>query len=72
MIKSGPPHELPRTGERLWAVVRLVLGVGQIMGATAGFSLLLQTGLSSPTLWVVAATTGLMLTSKILFRRRRA
>lgn len=49
---------------------RLAIGLAQMFGAVAGVTLLIQTGLSVPTIVVTAATTGLSVTSRILYGRR--
>ena len=48
------------------ALVRLLLGVSQMVGATAGLVLLLQTGVSSWTVGVVAGTGVVTLASRLL------
>ena len=53
---------------RLWAVVRLVLGQLQIIGATVGLILLLQTGVSDLTVGVATTTVLVSLTSRLVFR----
>ena len=58
-----------RKREIAWAIVRLILGVIQIVGATAGLVFLIGTGASRIT-FAVAAVTGLFaVLSRILFRR---
>jgi hypothetical protein len=58
-----------RKREVAWAIVRLILGVTQTVGATAGLVLLIGTGASRIT-FEVAAVTGLFtVLSRILFRR---
>jgi hypothetical protein len=57
--------------ERGRAGVRLVLGLAQMAGATAGACLLLQTGISNWTLGVVGATGLLTLASRRLSRNAR-
>jgi hypothetical protein len=58
-----------RKREIAWAIVRLILGVTQIVGATAGLVFLIATGASRIT-FAVAAVTGLFtVLSRILFRR---
>ena len=52
-------------------VVRLVLGQLQIIGATVGFFLLLQTGVSEWTVGVIAATAIVSVTSRLVFRDAR-
>jgi hypothetical protein len=43
-------------GPRPLALVRLLLGLGQVMGATSALYLLIMTGLSGPTLVTAAVT----------------
>ena len=55
-----------------WAIVRTVLGVAQVFGATLSFVLLLQTGVNSLTLGAIIITGLLTTTSVLLFGRRPA
>ncbi len=48
---------------------RLVLGLAQMVGAVIGACLLVQTGISGPTLGVFVVTTLLTAVSRLLFRR---
>jgi hypothetical protein len=54
-----------------WAVVRLLLAVAQIAGATASLIFLINTGASSLTVVSVVATGLITLLSRILFSRSR-
>ena len=54
--------------QRKRGVVRLVLGQLQVIGATIGLLLLLQTGVSEWTVGVIAATALVSLTSRLVFR----
>ena len=62
------------TAERRWALLRLVLAFLQVCGASLGFSLLLQTGVTRLGLIVVTATGLCATLSVALFggRRRRS
>ena len=62
-----PLDESPSRKERSWAVVRIVLGQTQMIGAVAGICLLLATGLNAVTLTVVGVTCGLTVVSKLVF-----
>lgn len=52
-----------------WAVVRLCFGIGRMIGATAGFALVVLRGLDRTTIAVAAGTTLLGAFSRFLFRR---
>jgi hypothetical protein len=54
-----------RSGERRWGLIRLVLGVAQVFGASLGAGLLLSTGTTRLTL-VVIVLTGLCTTASVL------
>jgi hypothetical protein len=58
--------------ERKCAVLRLILGQLQIIGATAGLYLLVKTGVSRETAIVVGITLLVSITSRIIFRSGRA
>ena len=62
-------QRLPTARQRNRARLRLAFGLLQIMGASAGLYLLLRTGLTLPTVIVVAATLAISLTSRIIFTR---
>lgn len=53
--------------ERWWSVLRLVLGLAQIVGASAAFVLLFGTGISTLTIGFTVATCLLTTISVILF-----
>lgn len=53
---------------KAWAVVRMVLGLAQMMGAEASLYLLLQTGMSTLSLGAVVITRLLTTSSVLLFR----
>jgi len=57
-----------RPGEKAWAVTRIVLGLLQIIGATATLFFLIETGTSILTLGT-AAGTGLFVSLSNLFFR---
>ncbi len=52
------------------AIVRVVLGQVQIVGAIVGLCLLLKTGLSRLTVGVIVATGVVSLVSRFLFEHR--
>ncbi len=58
----------PTPAERRWAVVRILLGTAQVMGATVSAYLLLQTGTNAWSLGAVTVTGLLVVLSKLLFR----
>jgi hypothetical protein len=60
-----------RRREKAWAVVRIALGLAQIMAATVTFVLLVQTGVNEWSMGLTAATGLLVLLSKWLFRDSR-
>lgn len=55
-----------------WGDLRLILGVIQIVGATAGVVFLIGTGASRATFAAVSVTGLFTLLSRILFRRHEA
>ena len=57
--------------QRRWALVRLGLGLAQIIGATMTLYFLVQTGESGPTFWSAGITACFTLTSRALFKGRR-
>jgi len=65
-----PDSDRPTSKEKAWAVVRMVLGLGQMMGAVVAFYLLLQTGVNALSLGAVVVTCLLTTTSVLLFRSR--
>jgi len=71
MSDGGPGGDRLTRRQRAWAVVRLALGIAQMMGAVGTFYLLLQTGLSALSLGGVVITCLLTTTSVLLFGRRR-
>jgi hypothetical protein len=52
----------------VWAVVRIVLGQAQIIGATVSLYCLIATGANALTMWAVSVTGLLVVASKLLFR----
>ena len=60
-----------RKREIAWAIVRLILGLIQIVGATAGLVFLIGTGASRITFAVVGITGLFTVLSRILFGDRR-
>ena len=65
--ESGGEDEVRR---RRWAVVRLVLGQAQILGATMTMVFLLQTGESRLTYWTAGVSALITLASIVLFKSR--
>lgn len=59
------------TSQRKWAVVRLILGQAQVIGATITLVLLIQTGSSVLTLRAAIVTALLTLASVLLFKSGR-
>jgi hypothetical protein len=53
------------------AVAQFIFGQLQIVGATAGFILLVTTGISTATILTVTAAGVVTLTSRFLFWRRK-
>ena len=62
----------PKRHQRRRAVLRIVLGQLQIIGATVGLLLLLGTGVSGWTAGVITGTGLISLVSWLLFRDRPA
>ena len=54
---------------RTWAVLRVGLGLAQVMGATAALYFLLTTGMTDLTLWATAVTLFFMVLSRMIFAR---
>ena len=67
----GPHGEKPTPKELAWAIVRLVLGLGQMTGAVVALMLLVQTGVNSLSFGAVILTCLLTTTSVLLFGRRK-
>lgn len=63
-------HQDDATRERWWAILRVALGTGQVMGATISLVLLIGIGMSEVTLLVVLITCLLTIVSIVLFRDR--
>ena len=61
----------PTPAERAWAVVRLILGLGQMMGAVMSFYLLIATGVNELSIACVVVTCLLTTISVVLFGGRR-
>lgn len=60
----------PRS-EKLWAIVRLILGLLQIVTSTMAFVLLMNLGTHPVALGTAAVACGFTLTSLLLFRVQR-
>lgn len=65
------PGRPPTRKEWWWAVVRLILGLLQITGATASVWLLLGTGINERSLTTVIVTCVCTTVSVLLFGKRR-
>lgn len=65
-----PDRDQPTSKEKAWAVVRMVLGLAQMMGAVVSFYLLAQTGMNAFSLGAVVVTCLLTTISVLLFRGR--
>jgi ABC-type thiamin/hydroxymethylpyrimidine transport system permease subunit len=66
---GASPSSLAR--RRRWAIVRIVLGFAQMFGATLGFLLITQQGVTSLSLTIFVLTTLCTASSVWLFRVRR-
>ena len=62
----------PTATERRWAILRYLLGMAQMLGATVSAILLSLTGVNSLTLWGVVITGVFSTISVILFGGRPA
>ncbi len=71
MDVNTDPQE-PTASERAWAVVRIILGLLQVMAATISLYLLVEMGANGVTLLAAGVTGLLVLMSKWLFRERGA
>jgi hypothetical protein len=54
---------------RQWAIIRLVFGTLQTVGSTAGFVLLVRSGINKLSVSVIGATAGVTILSRLVFRR---
>jgi len=70
MAKMEEDQAPPTGNEKAWAVVRVILGQAQMMGAVVSFYFLVQTGVNALSLGAVVVTGLLTTTSILLFRRR--
>jgi hypothetical protein len=66
-----PRRDEPTPRDKAWAIVRLVLGLGQMTGAVVALMLLLQTGVNSASIAAVILTCLLTSVSVFLFGRRK-
>ncbi len=66
--RMKPPLKAEGAQSRGRAVLRLVLGQAQVIGATAALVLLLRGGVNAPAIWAAVLTGGVSLTSIVLFR----
>lgn len=71
MADAPVPPEVRRK-QLAWAVVQIVLGQAQMIGAVAGLYLLITTGVSELTLAVCAVTGLCTLISRLVFKGRSA
>jgi hypothetical protein len=55
-------------GKKPWAVIRIALGLAQVMAATGSLVFLLQTGMSALAVTATFATVLFVVASKLLFR----
>ena len=62
------PRKADGSPNRRRAVLRLVLGQAQVIGATVALVLLLQEGVTAPAIWAAVLTGLVSLTSILLFR----
>ncbi len=60
-----------KQSEKLWAVVRLILGLLQIFTSSMAFVLLMNLGTHPVALGAAAVACGFTLTSLVLFRGKR-
>lgn len=65
--QMNSPRKAEGAQDRTRAVLRLVLGQAQVIGATATLVLLLQDGVSAPAIWAAVLTGIVSLTSILLF-----
>jgi hypothetical protein len=63
-----PEGNRPTSKEKAWAVVRLVLGQAQMIGAVVALYLLIQTGMNALSLGAVVVTCLFTTISVLLFR----
>ena len=70
--KPGGDDGSPTIRERAWAVVRILLGLGQMSGAIVSFCLLIEIGINELSLGMVVATCLLTCVSVLLFGRKKA
>jgi aquaporin NIP len=61
------PYECIDSRERWWAIIRLALGIIQIIGAIISFVLLLRTGVSKLSIGACVVTTFFTLMSRLVF-----
>jgi hypothetical protein len=71
MQRPDAQPEPTELGRHRWALVRLLLGQAQIIGATMTLYFLLQMGESALTLWSAGITAIVTLTSLMQFKGRR-
>jgi hypothetical protein len=71
MSKPEEDDGSPTIRERVLAVVRIILGIGQMIGAIVSFCLLIGIGVNELSLGMVVATCVLTCVSVLLFGRKK-
>lgn len=66
-----PDSDRPTKEEKAWAVVRVALGVAQVMAATITVVFLVQSGTSGLTIAATVITLFLIVVSKMVFAREK-
>jgi hypothetical protein len=65
-----PDEDAPTSKEKAWAVLQLILGQAQVMGAVVAIYLLVETGVNALSLGATVVTCLLTTTSVLLFGGR--
>ena len=68
-LPGGPSTSAPSPRERIWASLRLALGLLQMMSATGAATLLVTAGMNAESLLMVLLTCVLTVVSVLLFRK---
>jgi len=71
MVEPTDPGEAGRKKEVRWAIVRLILGQAQIIGAVVSVYLVIQTGINSLSVCAFALTTACTILSRLIFRGKK-
>jgi hypothetical protein len=66
--QTHSPRKVEGVKSRRRAILRLAFGQAQVIGATTSLVLLLQNGISAPSIWAAVLTGIVSLTSLLLFR----